>query len=122
MAKKWGYKKNSVVYGTKQDTRIQCGNSDVDIFVFRVSMKIGDKKIKEYLTDESINVVSIEQASDDKVSQFRSFHVVIPRSDIDTVMDLEFWPVGVGCRLWGEKQRKQNGGQHQNWSSRHNRT
>ncbi len=114
-AKKWGHRKKPV-YGTKQDDRIQGGKTEVDIFVFRVSKKIPAEKIKSYLTEENIEVESIEQASTDDVSRFRSFHVVIPRSQIDKVMNPEFWPNGVGCRLWGQRSKKRKSDDVQNWS------
>lgn len=121
LAKKWGHQRSAPVYGTRQDSRITGGKSFVDLFVFKVCKTTDEAKIKEYLTDEDVTTESVEQASDDEVSRYRSFHVVIPRSEVDKVMDAEFWPFGVGCRFWTPKKNKRLNGE-QDWSHRNRRS
>ncbi len=68
-----------------------------DLFVFRIEHGYTVEDIKKYVIDSNIVVREIEQTSKDE-STFMSFKVTIKASDMNAVLQPEFWPMGVCVR------------------------
>ncbi len=62
--------------------------------------------ISKYLNDESVQVEIIDKVSHPD-SLTNSFKVDITSDDKTKVLSEEFWPTGVGCRLWFTKRIQQ---------------
>jgi hypothetical protein len=70
-----------------------------DIFVFRVDKETNADTLKLYMNNKNINVREIELKSNDQAI-YSSFHVRIQVSDLDSVLQPDFWPVGVNVRRY----------------------
>lgn len=103
-AKKWGYK---AVYGTKKnDTGMAAGEDGIDIFVFKVNKEFNEDSVRNYMEENGVTAKSIECKSHQDALN-KSFKVRILRKDADKVINSEFWPENIGCRMF-RKQRKWN--------------
>ena len=71
-----------------------------NIFVSRVSQG-NDRIVIDYLKSKSIKVLNIDCISHHK-SKFKSFKVSIYKNDIEQVLNENFWPTGIHCKLWRE--------------------
>ena len=58
--------------------------------------------IKKYLNDRKIRVNNITKTSHND-SQYKSFKMFILNSDREVVLGRNFWPDGVKCRIWRDK-------------------
>ncbi len=76
-----------------------------DIFVFRVEKETSMDAVSAYLTNNHVVVREIEQRSRDE-SLFNSFHVRIKVSDLDKVLNANFWPTGVNVRRYWPPKRQ----------------
>ena len=98
---------------TKQQRRRRFGESEGlrgapspkrDIFVSRVQS--GNVFIvKRFLNNNNIMNDDIKCVSHDN-SKFKSFKVTISKSDLPNVMENKFWPKGVLCSVWKERNQK----------------
>ena len=61
-----------------------------DVFVYRVL----DGNIEDYITEHKIEVHNLEHISKDG-SRFMSFKVTVKVSDMNTLLQPEFWPVDI---------------------------
>jgi len=68
-----------------------------ELFVFRVEHGYTADDIKKYITDSNIVIRDIEQTSKDG-STFLSFKVSIKLSDMNVMLQPDFWPMGVCVR------------------------
>ena len=57
--------------------------------------------IKSYLKAKNINVGFILKKSHEK-AKYKSFKITVYKSDINKLLDENFWPNRVKCRLWKE--------------------
>ena len=60
--------------------------------------------IKKFLNDRYIRAGTIRRTSHIE-SKFKSFSIVILRDDLNKVLINNFWPEGVKCRLWRDKNK-----------------
>ena len=71
------------------------------IFVSRV--RSGNEEIiKEYLKDNNILIDDINMVSHEN-SKFKSFRISICKYDLNRVRERDFWPNGIKCNLWNDK-------------------
>ncbi len=70
-----------------------------DIFVYRVMKDTPQAEIEKYITDNNINIRSIDKVSN-IFARYDSFKVVLKLSDMETVLNSEFWPEGVSARRY----------------------
>ena len=75
-----------------------------DLFVLQVNKTVTDDQVKDYINkDDGVTVNSAEAPSN-------SYHVVVHCMDVRPILQLEFWPTGVGCRRFRKKQQWNNNG------------
>ena len=72
------------------------------IFIDRVMSYGNSKSVQAYLSDRNIEVKDIVQVSHND-SKYKSFKISIYQHDLSTVLNEYFWPRGVYCRSWKEK-------------------
>jgi len=72
-----------------------------DLFVYRVL----DGNIEDCITEHKIEVRNLEQISKDG---FMSFKVTVKVSDRNTLLQAEFWPVGVCVRRYYAPRYREN--------------
>ncbi len=70
-----------------------------DIFVYRVMKDTPQAEIEKYITDNNVNIRSIDNVSN-ILARYDSFKVVLKLSDMQTVLNPEFWPQGVCARRY----------------------
>ena len=76
------------------------------IFVYRV--KCGDTElIKKYIEENEVTVHEITKISHDD-AKFNSFKVYVYKNELDKVFDDFFWPTGVHCKIWWDRDRLKN--------------
>ena len=75
----------------------------LDIFVFRCEKDVTCEKVKDYIEQNNINVLDIECISSSE-ARYRSFRVTLPKHARDDVMECNFWPDGVGVRVFRKKR------------------
>ena len=115
-------RKRRGVLGKKKDTPITSGPDDVELFVSRVNNCITPETMKTYITDQGVDVHSINVVSH-KDSRTKSFKVKIKNAQFKDVMDDSFWPSGVACRKFfyvkttKDDSGKRNGGTGQEETS-----
>ena len=103
---RWSKKRDRIVVGNKKDNRLRSGSGKVTIIIKYVHKQFECDNIKKYLTDESVQVENIELVSHPD-SLTKSFKVDITYDNKTKVMSEDFWPTGVGCRLWRTKRTQQ---------------
>ena len=68
-----------------------------DIFVYRAVKGTLERDIEEYLCEHKIAVRKVTLSSNEE-AKFASFKVEIKASDMRTVFDADFWPIGICAR------------------------
>ena len=76
----------------------------VDIFVYKVT-KGNCNDVKCILEDKGVDVDEVTVKSNND-ARYRSFKVKIKRNDLKLVLDRNFWPQGVGCKIWKDFDKK----------------
>ena len=61
-----------------------------------------ESNVKKYLNNRNIRVNNVKKTSHID-SQFKSFKIDILNTDIKLVMSNRFWPEGVNCKIWRER-------------------
>ena len=83
-------KKNEILKGGPQPT--------VNIYLGRISY--GDiHSVKNWLKASDVKSYNIDIVSH-KDAKFKSFKIEIPKYNLNSVLDPEFWPRGVICKVW----------------------
>ena len=59
--------------------------------------------IKEYFNFKNVNICNIERVSHDN-AKLKSFKIAISEEKLDLLLNNNFWPKGVQCRLWRDKR------------------
>ena len=102
--------RRQAVYGKRdrgENTGFCGAPQSLDIFVFRCEKEVTCDKVRKFIEDSSIDVLDIKCVSSDE-ARFHSFCVTVPRNARDSVMDGDFWPEGVGVRLFRRKRAQFN--------------
>ena len=60
--------------------------------------------IKKYMEENGVSVSEVTKTSHDQ-SKFSSFKVSISKLDLDKVFDDLFWPSGVHCKMWWNREK-----------------
>ena len=63
-----------------------------------------EKAVKKYLNEQGVRVQKITRTSHQD-ARYKSFKITILSADIKNVMKRNFWPIGVECRNWKDKNR-----------------
>ena len=63
-----------------------------------------EKAVKKYLNEQGVRVKKITRTSHQD-ARYKSFKITILSADIKNVMKRNFWPIGVECRNWKDKNR-----------------
>ena len=77
-----------------------------DIFIFRVDKTTDADNMKRYMNNKNIDVREIELKSKEQ-SLYNSFYVRIKVTDLDTVLQPDFWPIGVNVRRYWQPRTQQ---------------
>ena len=79
----------------------------MNIWVYKV-LEGNESIIEKYIKARNINVKQVLKMSKDG-SKFISFKILIPKKDVDKVLNTDFWPEGVYSRIWKEyNSRRKN--------------
>ena len=78
-------------------------SSLVNVWVYKVS-KGNVNEIKNHLLDKNIRVCDVTKISKEG-SKYRSFKISLPKFYVRDVLSREFWPVGIGCRIWRDYKK-----------------
>ncbi len=92
-------RKNKHFLGNKTDHRLQSGSGKTTIIVQYVKKHYENDDIKRYMNDEDVEVHKIQTVSHPD-SLTKSFKVEINYSNKTKVISEDFWPQGIGCRIW----------------------
>ncbi len=103
-------RREQLVMGNKTDDRLQSGSGRVTIIVQYMRKQYENDDIKKYRNDENVNVDNIETVSHPE-SLTKSFNVDIKYHDKSKMVSEDFWPQGIGCRLWWSKHFQNTEGQ-----------
>ena len=95
------------IYGTRQHGSLKSSLVKTNLFVFRAGIETTDDDIKTYLSDEGINDVQVSLVSHVD-ARAKSFKVTVNSKDKDKIMSSDFWPDGIGCRVFYERSSKDN--------------
>ena len=71
--------------------------------------------MKNYLEENGVTVKEITKMSHEE-AKFNSFKVYIDKNELDKVFDDLFWPTGVHCKIWWNRDKlnhKPNIGEHE---------
>ena len=99
-------RRETIVMGKKTDDTLQSGSGRATVLVKYVHKQYNTDNIKTYLNKQSIEAQSIDMVSHPE-SLTKSFKIEIKYEDKSKVMSEDFWPSGIGCRVWRHKQRQQ---------------
>ena len=99
--------KNTIT-GKRQNSLIKSGRKYADIFVYNVHNDTEENVIKTFITDEQVPVSSIHRMSRDE-SATQSFKLTINFDDLSKVMVDTFWPDGIRCRRFWNRQKDNKG-------------
>ena len=93
-------------YGKRKDDNITLkANPRRHEFVVSNTPKgCAPETVKEYITDNGVNVMDIRRLSKEEWDT-QSFHVSVSYGDKVKVADLDFWPEDIGYRLFFKKRR-----------------
>ncbi len=98
-------RRTKAIVGTGQSSDVRgAPEPNRDIFVFRIDPEINTDNIKTYMNKKGTEVREITLMSKDG-SKFHSFKVSIKLSDLNTVMNSEYWPAGVNVRRFWQPRK-----------------
>jgi hypothetical protein len=97
------------IVGTGRSNKIRgAPEPSRDLFVYRVQDGNSSEDIKGYINDNHVDVRDIEQTSKEG-SKFLSFKVTIRASDMQKVLQPDFWPCGVCVRrFWRPRTQERS--------------
>ena len=99
-------RRDNIIMGSKTDTTLQCGSGKVTVLVKYVHKQYDNDNIKAYLQKQKVEVQNVELVSHPDALT-KSFKIEIKYDDKTKMLSEDFWPKGIGCRVWRPKQRKQ---------------
>ena len=100
-------RKREYTTGTRTATKLTSAPIRYELFLFRLNKEATDDKIRDFVDDETMNVVEIECMSQEHYYT-KSYRIVLQGNDLDRVHEPEIWPEGVCCRRF-RKTREQDG-------------
>ena len=100
-------KRNIIKGNAKSSTLRGAPEPSRDIFVYRVDPETECETLKNHLESVSLTVRHIKLMSREE-SQFRSFKVTIPASQLTSAFDCEKWPEGICVRRFYESRGNQH--------------
>jgi hypothetical protein len=98
--------------GKREDCGLSGGESLFEIFVSHLTKSTTSDDLTNFLTKESVKVISIVKTSHDDAN-FASYKVKVERANYEKLCGDEapsFWPVNVMCRPFIAKNNRQSGG------------
>lgn len=98
----------NVITGSKKETTIKSGAKYTELFVSRIHRDVDVDTISSYITNEGVAVQSIEKLSNSE-ARMQSFKVKILTDDCPKAMESAFWPEGVCCRKYWNRNKSVNG-------------
>ena len=78
--------------------------SHVDVWIFKIT-EGNCEDVVSYLKSYNVDCYNIERSSHSD-AKFKSFKVTICKSDLDTIMNKSFWPFGVRCKIWKNRESR----------------
>jgi hypothetical protein len=114
--------KMKVVTGRKTGSNIKAAGINRSIYLSKVDKDYSEDDIKSLMATSNVPVKYIRQINGRSgLGLKKSFMIVIPENDFNTVMSEEFWPVGLECREWlSQDQLKAIVSTSENQSTQHN--
>ena len=94
-----------VYYGKKKSDAFKSAPRKLKLFVFNVEKETDMTALKDVMQEEHVKVLEMECVSHID-SWTKSFRVLVTADDPKCTLDADFWPVGVGCRLYFKKRRQ----------------
>lgn len=91
------------VVGTRTNTKIVSGADTCELFVSGINNRVKAKDVVEYISDQGVQVQDMKKVSHEE-AKTQSFKVVIDKLEYNKMMNDEFWPEGVACRIYRSKQ------------------
>lgn len=94
---------------------LRIANLAVGLYVSRFAPETSTEDVKSYIENKGLTTVNIEILKPFKETPFKTFKIMIQQSDIQTVMNNDFWPQGTVFRRFREaavrimKETNQNG-------------
>ena len=86
---------------TSNRNNIKAAGINRTIYLSKVDKDYTEDDVKSMLAGNDINMKYIRQINGRHgLGLKKSFMIVIPEKDFDTVMNEEFWPEGLECREW----------------------
>ncbi|KAI5640819.1 hypothetical protein NE865_06927 [Phthorimaea operculella] len=100
-------KRNSNMCGTAQSTS-KMGAADMlsYVYVSRLRKDICEEDIKSYITDKGLVCLTVSKLQQTYETNFVSYKVTVLTRELDSLLNSEFWPVGVKYRMYRERARK----------------
>lgn len=111
--KKRKIKSNMCGTATKP-SKIQVAELTSSVYISRLTKSTTIDNIKEHITDMGQECCDIHLLKQQKLTDFNSFRVVIPKSKLEVFLSNEFWPEGVKYRIFREYTPRSNSRDLQN--------
>ena len=64
---------------------------------------ITDEEIREFLVEEKVKIIELKCVSNED-AWTKSFHITVECNNLDSVLQPDFWPDGIGCRRYWRNQ------------------
>jgi hypothetical protein len=74
------------------------------LFISRVENECTKNELTKHLKKANIRIRQLERVSVDK-AMFKSYKLVVPKSQFHLLFDEELWPEGVRVQTWRDKRR-----------------
>ena len=96
------------ITGTSRTGKLQgAPEPSRDIFVYRVSKEATETVIGEHMLEQNVEVRRVEKVSNVN-AKYGSFKVELKLSDLEKVLDANFWPEGVCVRRFFQPRKSEN--------------
>lgn len=97
-----------LIRGRKEDGRLK-SEGTINVMVKFLAKQYENEDMKKYVNDEGVEVHSVETVSNPS-AKTKSFKIEINYKDKDKVLSEDFWPVGIGFKIW--RPRREGQGAH----------
>lgn len=103
--KKAARRKKRVIFGNSSESSdLKGGDFSKSLFIFHITKETSTDSVRNFV-EKKVKVKELTLLSHE-ASKFKSFKVTVAKSDVEIMMNENFWPEGVGCKYFWKRNVK----------------
>ncbi|KAI5635637.1 hypothetical protein NE865_11635 [Phthorimaea operculella] len=93
-------KKSNLCGSAPVSNKITVADIPIAIYVSRLSKTTSAGQLKDYVQEKGVNCSDIALLDQKYETDFNSFKITVPKSNLNKILDTSFWPAGIRYRIY----------------------